>query len=108
MITFILRGVDFKDPNLTRDVHLWVRYLCWCIQFWMSCHRPILPDWLRGLIFRLTPPERYHLSWRMIEQWKRIDPNFNPLHKPLPWPICESALGPFDKPWCVIQRRIRN
>lgn len=104
----ILKGIDFRNPRLTRSWRIWLEYLCWSVQFWMSYHKPYLPLRLRAFIFRHTAPERHHLSWRMVEHWKQVNPDYVHPYKPLPWPIMPSAFGPFVGPWDRVTRWFRR
>jgi hypothetical protein len=85
----------------TRDPRVWLEYLCWQIQFWMSGHKPYLPVRLRIWLWRFFPDRmRHHVSWQQYRFWLE-QPYNDPatLPKPLPWPVCSSFVGPFVGPW---------
>lgn len=93
------KGIHWRDPRLTRSPRLWWQYFCWCIQHWMSNHRPLYPMFVRRFLCRFFPDERrYHLSWRTWYWWRdglgtEVD------FKPLPWWVGEGFIGPFVIPW---------
>ena len=102
------RGIRWRDQRLTRDYRLWLQYLCWCIQSWMSFHKPILPSFIRGWALRRWP-DRFNRTWRMHEWWRDgLGADMTGIAKPLPWPLCEAAFGPFLKPWNRIERFFRS
>jgi len=108
MIRFVMKGVRFRDPRLTRDWRIWVQYLCWCIQAWMSSHKPILPSFIRIWAIRRWP-DRINMTWRMREWWQDgLGADVSKIPKPLPWPLCESAMGPFLAPWNQVERFFRS
>jgi hypothetical protein len=82
-------GIRFRDPRLIRDYRIWLQYLCWCIQSWMSSHKPILPMFLRVWAYRLGA-------------------DVSEIAKPLPWPLGEAAMGPFLAPWNRVERFFRD
>ena len=91
-------------------IHVQLEYLCWRIQFWMMCHRPIMPVRLRAWALNYYGDERYHVSRRQRDFWIKqnaIDPG-DLRFKPLPWPFGESAQGPFIGPWEQIARWFRS
>lgn len=108
MIRFITKGVHFRDPRLTRDYRIWLQYLCWCIQSWMSSHKPYFPLFIRVWAFRRWP-DRINVHWRMYNWYvDHLGADPKTLDKPLPWPLCESAFGPFLAPWNRIERFFRS
>lgn len=108
MIRFIAKGVRWRDPRLTKDWRIWLQYICWCIQAWMSNHNPILPGFIRIWALKRWP-ERYHLTWRMSEWWRDgLGADMTDIAKPLPWPLGEAAMGPFIKPWEKTKRFFRG
>lgn len=107
MIRFILTGIDFRNPNLTRNPRLWAQYLCWCVQHYMMFNKPILPGFIRIWAHRRWP-ERMHMTWRMREWWRDgLGHDVSNIPKPLPWPLCEAAMGPFLAPWNRVERFFR-
>lgn len=99
------KGIDFHNPNLTRDPRKWWRYLCWYISFWMMTNRPYYPMWLRRRLLKHYQQSRHSMTWRMVKWWKEVDPDYvvSPEFRPLPWYIGVCALGPFIKPWDTVQ-----
>jgi hypothetical protein len=109
MINHFLKGVDFKNARLTRSLRVWFEYLCWCIQSWMDTHKPYLPVKMRAWLLAKFPPERWH-SGRTYYYRLRNGAKASEISKfkPLPWPICPSAFGPFVGPWSRVERWFRN
>lgn len=113
MIRWVLRGVDFHDPNLTRSPRIWRQYLFWCIHFGMSYGwQPIYPEVFRRWILRHYPHarDRWSITWSTIDIWKQINPEWRtPItRKPLPWWIGTAAIGPFVRPWRRVERFFGN
>lgn len=106
---FFLTGIHFDNPRLTRDWRIWLQYLCWCIKHWMMFHKPYLPMFVRGWAYRHYGNERFHQSWRMREWWRDgLGADVSKIAKPLPWPLCETAEGPFVRPWSRVERFFSN
>ena len=61
----------------TKNPIIWLRYLCWCVQNWMSRHTPYYPLRLRIWLHRLYPDTI----------------------KSYPWYIGADCQGPFVGPW---------
>lgn len=109
-MSYLLKGVNFRHPHLTKDLRVWWQYFCWCVHAWMMSHRPYYPQFIRVWALRHYGSQRYHMSWRMVEQWRRVDPNYvlKKEWRPLPWWLGESALGAFLKPWDRAERWFRQ
>jgi hypothetical protein len=112
MIGFIMKGIDLKNSNLTRNPRIWLEYLCWCIQYQMSVHKPYYPGWVRGLVLKYYPHanERWSIHWNMVRIWQQVNPDWQitPNRTPLPWYIGTAAFGPFIIPWEAVQRWFRS
>ena len=105
---FFMKGVQLRDPRLTRDWRVWSQYLCWCIATIMSDHKPILPIRVRLWAYQRWP-DRVHLTWRMYHWWiDGLGADPKTLKKPLSWPLGEAAFGPFVGPWNRVSRWFRN
>lgn len=93
----------------TRDPRIWLQYACWCVQFWMSGHRPLLPNRLRWWCRHLFPDQRrHHVTREQYRFWlsgRHNDPATLP--KPLPWPFEPHFVGPFYAPWKRVERWFR-
>jgi|SRR6185369_1971960 len=108
MIAFILEGIDFKNPRLTRSTRIWFQYFCWCIRHYMMFHHPDYPGWIRGLVYKYYPHahQRWSVTWNMVRLWQHINPDFKlmPEITPFPWWIGMAALGPLRTPWTAVSR----
>lgn len=95
------KGIDWNDPRLTRKPKIWLEYLCWCITAWMDEHNPYLPKWMRRWLYQHLEPRRLHVSQWQYQFWCEQNPGADRSSwpKPLPWPICPGAQGPFVGPW---------
>lgn len=108
MSNYFTKGIRWRDPRLTRDLRIWAQYLCWCISSWMSFHKPILPMFIRVWAMRRWP-ERMGMTWRMRAWWRDgLRSDVSKIPKPLPWPLCEAAMGPFLTPWDRVTRFFRS
>jgi hypothetical protein len=83
---------------MTKNPIIWFQYLCWCIQFWMSNHKPYYPDWLRFWLRKRYPDSQYCKKWQ-VEFYKKNDPRGVTILKPWPWYVGDHCFGPFLKPW---------
>jgi hypothetical protein len=92
----------------TRNPLIWFQYGCWRVCTWMMFHRPYYPLRLRIWLSYRYPEERWSLTWAMIDQWRRVRPDYTPRHLPLPWYIGANAIGPFVGPWDRVQRIFRK
>ena len=101
MTNFFTKGIDWSDPNLTRDIHIWTQYLCWCIRAWMTSHIPYYPRWLRRRLLKCFPARRHGISWRDVCFSKTNVPGYicTKRNRPLPWYIGVRARGPLVRPW---------
>lgn len=84
------------------------QYACWCIQFWMSCHVPYFPTWLRLVLFPHYPRERHALTKSQIAAWQHVRPGYVHLFAPLPWYLGQNFQGPLVDPWRRVQRFFRS
>lgn len=108
MPSFLLKGVEFRNPKLTRSLHIWSQYLCWCIQCAMGNHRPYYPPFIRRWAFRHYGQRRMSFAWHMLKHYQAVTPEFVPDVKPPPWWLGEHALGPLIAPWGCIQKWFRS
>lgn len=108
MIGYFMKGVDLRDPRLSRDWRLWAQYFCWCIANWMSCHKPYLPIRLRCWLLRRFPQNRWGMEWRLWEFWVSQGYDLTDAPRPLPWPVCPDGFGPFVAPWNRVERWFRQ
>ena len=83
----------------TKNPIIWLQYLCWNVQFWMSKQSMAYPIRLRRWFMGRYSLERLGTTQRQIDSWKSMNPNFVPKYKPTPWFVREHALGPFYYPW---------
>jgi hypothetical protein len=53
-------------------------------------------------------PERFHQTWQQRKWWdEHLTVDVRTIPKPLPWPLCEGAVGPLLVPWNRIERFFR-
>ena len=93
----------------TRNPRIWFQYACWCLQNWMTKHKPYYPDGLRRWLLDRYDPRRHSVSpaqWRFWHKNLKTPPS-NEM-RPLPWFVGVMAEGPFVGPWwrlsCFVRR----
>jgi hypothetical protein len=75
MISYFTKDIDLKNKNLTHDLHIWLEYLCWCIQAKMKSSL-YWPRWVRVRWFKLFGFPIYHpplinKPWRTVKFFLR-------------------------------------
>ena len=108
MIKFFMKGVELRNPRLTRSPQIWWMYLCWCIQFQLVHNAPRYPESIRKWAFKHYGTDRFQYSTNSIRNRRIVFPDYQPKAKPLPWYIGEHALGPFYKISRRVGRWFRN
>jgi len=109
-LAFFTKGVDWKNPRLTKKPRVWGEYLCWCIHAWMTGHIPYYPRWLRRYLLSRFPARRHGIMWWQVRYWQKhlSEYVFSKADRPLPWYIGPRAIGPFVRPWRWIARQFRG
>jgi hypothetical protein len=75
---------------------------------WMSKRSMAYPIWLRIRFFEQYGDRRLGTSWKMIEHWRSMNPDFEPEYTPAPWYVGEHALGPFYPFWKRLRAIVRK
>lgn len=59
LINHFTKGIDFRDPRLTKSPRVWWQYFWWCIHVRMPS-RLFLPQWFRHWYYRRTGTPIYY------------------------------------------------
>lgn len=108
-MAFFMKGVNLRNPTLTRKPRIWWAYLCWCVQFLMDTHKPYYPGFVRRWALQHYGSRRFHMQWRMVHYWQaHLSYELKEEDRPLPWWLGEAALGGLVVPWNWIARQFRK